>query len=108
MDILNSENLCGRNLLHIVSRGSATITEILDLSHNVPHIFLRDTKFNSVLFDFEYLKDPECFESKVNGNVELVELDRELQGNYHGKINSIILSYLPIFYKLRVIIVQIF
>lgn len=75
-DFLSSENLCGQNLLRITARGSAIIAELLRLSDNIPDVFLyhptnnnsnvKDnneiSKYLPVLFDFQYLREPEEYE----------------------------------------------
>ena len=84
-DFLSSENLCGQNLLRITARGSAIIAELLRLSDNIPDVFLyhptnnnnndksnvKDnneiSKYLPVLFDFQYLREPEEYE-KVSMN----------------------------------------
>ncbi len=91
MDLLNPENLCGQNLLRIVSRGSAIIAEELRLSDNIPEVFnsnIQDreqSKYLQVLFDFQYLREPEEMEKKINLDVDLLELDQEFQDNHKGK-----------------------
>jgi WASH complex subunit strumpellin len=83
--------LCGQNLLRIVSRGSAIIAEELRLSDNIPEVFnsnIQDreqSKYLQVLFDFQYLREPEEMEKKINLDVDLLELDQEFQDNHKGK-----------------------
>lgn len=99
-DFLHSDNQCGQNLLRITSRGSAIIAELLRLSSVLPEAFLpaeriRDPeqkKYLAVIFDFQYLRDPEEFEKKIYENTELSDLDMEFQEN-HSEI-------LDRFYKL--------
>lgn len=89
-DFLASENLCGQNLIRIVSRGSAIIAELLRLSANIPEVFLgadkikdpEQLKYLAILFDFQYLRDPEENERKVNSDIELLDLDQEFQENH--------------------------
>ena len=87
-DFLATENLCGQNLLQLVSRGSAIIAELRRLSGNIPTTILlseshsesktsASKRYASVLFDFQYFRDPEEFEKKINSNTELLELDHE-------------------------------
>jgi WASH complex subunit strumpellin len=90
MDFLNKENLCGQNLLRITSRGSAIIAELLRLSQNIPEVFLgpdrtkdpEQAKYLEVLFDFQYLREPEEYERKINEDVNLLDLDQEFQENH--------------------------
>eukprot|EP00605_Chrysophyceae_sp_TOSAG23-4_P000393 GSChrysophyteH1.ASY1.ANO1.449.1 assembled CDS len=75
-DFLSEDNLCGQNLLRIVARGSSIIAELLRLADNIPEIFLGadqvqdpdQQKYLQVMFDFQYLKEPEHFEKSVNDN----------------------------------------
>lgn len=99
-DFLRSDNQCGQNLLRITSRGSAIIAELLRLSAVLPEVFLplekikdpEQKKYAPVLFDFQYLRDPEEFEKKIYESAELTDLDMEFQEN-HSEI-------LDRFYKL--------
>ncbi len=89
-DFLSEENLCGQNILRITSRGSSIIAELLRLSANIPEVFLgsenihdpEQKKYLDVLFDFQYLKEPEEYERKINENVDLLDLDQEFQDNH--------------------------
>ena len=88
-DFLHESNVCGRNLLRLTSRGSAIIAELLRLAGNIPDVFLperiRDPeqrKYLEVLFDFQYLREPEDFERKINSNVDLLDVDQEFQENH--------------------------
>lgn len=89
-DFLNKDNVCGQNLLRLTSRGSAIIAELLRLAGNIPEVFqgpdrIRDPeqrKYLDVLFDFQYLKEPEDFERKINADVNLLDLDQEFQENH--------------------------
>ncbi len=38
MDFLSEENICGQNLLKLVSRGSAILAELQRLSDNIPKV----------------------------------------------------------------------
>eukprot|EP01035_Chromulina_nebulosa_P017771 gene17771-23373_t len=86
MDFLSKDNICGQNLIRIVSRGSAIVTELLRLSSNIPDALLstgsEQIKYHEVLFDFHYLRDPEEYERKINASSELLELDIEFQENH--------------------------
>lgn len=94
MDLLNPENLCGQTLLRIVSRGSAIIAEELRLADNIPEVFVEadkiqdpsQLKYQAILFDCEYLRDPEAYENKINESQDLIELDQEFQDNHAGMI----------------------
>ena len=39
MNFLDQDNLCGQNLIRIVSRGSAIIAELLRMSTHIPEVF---------------------------------------------------------------------
>jgi len=89
-DFLRSDNQCGQNLLRITSRGSALIAELLRLSAVLPEVFLplekikdpEQKKYAPVIFDFQYLRDPEEFEKKIYESTELTDLDMEFQENH--------------------------
>ena len=91
-DLLNPENLCGQNLLRLVSRGSSIIAELLRLADNIPEVFLgadkvqdpSQLKYLAILYDFQYLREPQDYENRLNDNVELLELDQEFQENHSG------------------------
>lgn len=90
MEFLAKENQCGQNLLRIASRGSAIIAELLRLSANIPEVFLgidkikdpEQRKYLDVVFDFQYLNQPEDYEKKINDDVDLLDLDQEFQENH--------------------------
>ena len=90
MDLLNQDNLCGQNLLRIVSRGSAIIAELLRLADNIPEVFLGpdkikdpgQRKYLEILFDFHYLRNPEDHEKKINADVDLLDLDEDFRENH--------------------------
>ncbi len=99
-DFLSEENLCGQNILRLTSRGSSIIAELLRLHSNIPEVFLGDDKIQDpdqrkylkVLFDFQYLKEPEDFEKQLNDDVELLDIDSEFADNH--------IDILDRFYKL--------
>lgn len=90
MDFLSADNQCGQNILRITSRGSAIIAELLRLSANIPEVFLGadkikdpdQLKYLQLLFDFQYLREPEEFEKKINDSTDLLDLDQEFQENH--------------------------
>uniref|UniRef100_A0A1I8IVV1 WASH complex subunit strumpellin n=1 Tax=Macrostomum lignano TaxID=282301 RepID=A0A1I8IVV1_9PLAT len=86
-DFLAEGNLCGRNLLKIVSSGSSIISELLNLSAFVPNAFKQETnaesqRYHEIIFDFEYLRTPEFFENKIQSRAELQDLDEEFRENH--------------------------
>ena len=90
MDFLCTDNQCGQNILRITSRGSAIIAELLRLAANIPEVFLggdsvkdpEQKKYLEVLFDFQYLRQPEEFEKRINDSTDLLDLDQEFQENH--------------------------
>ena len=79
MDFLSSNNVCGQNLLILTSRGSAIIAELLRLADNIPEVFLPpekskdpdQKKYGEILFDYQYFKEPEDFEKRINSKMEV-------------------------------------
>lgn len=82
MVLLDGENLCGATLLQLTSTGSALIAELLRLSAVVPEAFRGSSAYDSVAFDFDYLKEPEDFENRVNSSEGLLDLDQEFLEAY--------------------------
>lgn len=90
MEFLSKENQCGQNLLRIVSRGSAILAELFRLSGNLPEVFLggdkvkdpEQRKYLDVIFDFQYLNQPEDYEKRINDSLDLLDLDQEFQDNH--------------------------
>jgi len=83
-------NLCGQTLLRIVSRGNAIIAELLRLSKNIPVPILsskeeKGSKYSKFIFGFEYFKDPDEIEKRINSDSDLLEAELEFQETY-GKI----------------------
>ena len=73
VDFLAENNLCGQTLLKLklVSRGNATIAELLRLSDFNPPEFRLDNKrdqlkYGDVLTDFSYFRGPEFYEAKID------------------------------------------
>ena len=101
LDFLDEKNVCGQTLLHLVSRGSAIISEVLRLSQHIPSALAgwlppvaaaaaaeqgsgssnapsaEAAKYAPVLFDFKYLSSPEQQDRAVNTSAALAELDDE-------------------------------
>lgn len=92
MDVLAEDNLCGGTLLRIVSRGSSIIAELFRLSSNVPPPFLASASsgagagegagFEGLMFDFDYWKRPEEYESKVNSTESLASAEDAFQQTF--------------------------
>ena len=95
MNFLDQDNLCGQNLIRIVSRGSAIIAELLRMSTNIPEVFQgadkitdpEQKKYLSILFDFAYLREQEVYEKKLNENVDLLDIDTEFQETHEDIIS---------------------
>ena len=89
-DFLDPQNVCGQNLLILTARGSAIIAELNRLADATPEIFFgpervtdpEQMKYNEILFDYTYLKEPEDFEKKINNSMELLDLDDEFKENH--------------------------
>ena len=86
MNLLNEDNVCGQTLLSLISSGNAIITELLRLSDHIPNAFdykLKNTNtYQSILFDFDYLKKPEEYDEKIDSKVDLIDLDEEFRDNH--------------------------
>ena len=84
MELLDEGNVAGKNLLSLVSRGSAIIAELLRLSDHIPPVFYManrgdQSKYSQILHDFSYLKNPDLHESIVGADGDLVDLDEEFR-----------------------------
>ncbi|KAK3252031.1 hypothetical protein CYMTET_38655 [Cymbomonas tetramitiformis] len=71
------------HILLLVSRGQALLAELFRLSDKVPPVFNPEleAKYAEVLFDFRYLKATEYYESKLESETRLLELDDEFREN---------------------------
>lgn len=87
MDFLADNNVCGQNLLRLVSRGNAIIAELLRLSEVVPSVFKLENKqdqikYGDVLSDFSYFKTADVFEKGIESNPQLQDRDEEFRENH--------------------------
>jgi WASH complex subunit strumpellin len=90
MEFLAEDNICGQHLLKLAARGSAVIAELLRLSSNIPDIFTGDNlstdperkKHIEILFNYQYLHDPEEHENNLSKNADLLDLDQEVQESH--------------------------
>jgi WASH complex subunit strumpellin len=90
MEFLAEDNICGQHLLKLAARGSAVIAELLRLSSNIPDIFNGDNlstdperkKHIEILFNYQYLHDPEEHENNLSKNADLIDLDQEVQESH--------------------------
>ncbi|KYQ93508.1 hypothetical protein DLAC_06205 [Tieghemostelium lacteum] len=86
-EFLGEGSEAGQNLLRIVSRGNAIIAELLRLSSHIPPVFrledkLEAKKYSDILLDFKYLSNPDFYESKIEENRELVDLEADFRENH--------------------------
>lgn len=94
IEFLDADNPCGQNLLRLTSRGSAIVAELFRLADNIPEACLPveqikdpgQAKYAPILFDFDYMKEPEDFENIINASDELIDLDADFQENYEDII----------------------
>ncbi|XP_067134229.1 WASH complex subunit 5 [Centruroides vittatus] len=87
VDFLADNNVCGQNLLRLVSRGNAIIAELLRLSEVVPSVFRLESKqdqakYGDVLSDFSYFKTADVFEKGIESNPQLQDRDEEFRENH--------------------------
>jgi len=86
MDLLSEDDVCGQRLLRIVSRGNSILAELSRLAANIPQVFLgradaTSERYLRVLFDFDYLKNPDNYEASINRSIDLLDIDDEFQEN---------------------------
>uniref|UniRef100_A0A914WC89 WASH complex subunit strumpellin n=1 Tax=Plectus sambesii TaxID=2011161 RepID=A0A914WC89_9BILA len=81
LDFLAANNLCGRTLLNLVSRGNAVIAELLRLADRVPSDFTNpaSSRYPELLLDFTYFSQTDAFEAKLEQSQRLRDLDEELR-----------------------------
>ncbi len=93
MDFLAENNACGQTLLRLVSKGNATIAELLRLKDVIPSVYAKSAargdhaaaaaKYGDlVLSDFTYFRGAEQFERRVEQSDQLTQLDEELKDNH--------------------------
>ena len=86
-DFLHENNVAGRTLLNLVSRGSSTIAEMLRLADNVPGVFTGEDsqeaeKYKEIVFDFMYLKKQDMYDQRIETSEQLLDLDDEFRENH--------------------------
>eukprot|EP00762_Andalucia_godoyi_P005753 ANDGO_06428.mRNA.1 WASH complex subunit strumpellin homolog len=82
---LSETNICGQQLLRLVSRGSAIIAELLRLSKYIPPAFAIDdpkAEHAPLMFDFRFLNQFELIDHKIESRPELVDLDQQFRETY--------------------------
>jgi WASH complex subunit strumpellin len=82
MALKASDNLCGQTLLKLSASGSSIIAELLRMSQNIPPDVLNPSQFAPILFDFEYLKNSEEAEKRLNATPGMLDLDQEFIDSY--------------------------
>ncbi|XP_078609635.1 WASH complex subunit 5-like [Branchiostoma floridae x Branchiostoma japonicum] len=86
MDFLAEDNLCGRTLLRLVSRGNAIIAELLRLSEFIPPVFRLDNKrdqevYGDIITDFSYFRQQDYFDHNIEKRPDLQDLDEQFREN---------------------------
>jgi WASH complex subunit strumpellin len=79
------EDICGQELLKLVSRGSAIIAELLRLKDFIPELYfnpIEEKKYSNIIFDFSYFRSVDYHEEKIMNNQDLRNLDEEFRENY--------------------------
>ncbi|XP_008550175.1 WASH complex subunit 5 [Microplitis demolitor] len=97
-DFLANNNICGQNLLRIVSRGNAIIAELMRLKDYVPPVFRLESKrhlqkYGSIIMDFAYFKAANINEQKIENDSVLQELDENLRENYADVLTRFYLAF---------------
>ncbi|KAG9509962.1 WASH complex subunit 5, partial [Fragariocoptes setiger] len=108
-NFISHDSICGQTLLRIVSRGNAIIAELLRLSSTIPPVFRSHdakhsnqisevaSKYHGIICDFSYFKNATVFESKIESNPDLRDLDGELCENYLDIINRFYATFESIY-----------
>lgn len=93
---LSEDSECGMHLLHIVAQGSSILAELQRLSKAVPDAFVpgtpASTRYAPLVFNLKYLSNSEMYETKINADLALSELDEEFAESYGDVVSR--------FYKL--------
>ena len=108
MDNIKSENyrlkydqdICGQELLKLVSRGSAIIAEILRLKDYIPELYhnpIEEKKYSCIIFDFTYFKNVDYYEEKIMNSTDLRNLDEEFRENYLEILERFFMLFYSIF-----------
>ncbi|XP_020285658.1 WASH complex subunit strumpellin [Pseudomyrmex gracilis] len=97
-DFLATNNICGQNLLKLVSRGNAIIAELMRLKDYVPPVFSLDSKqliqkYGSIIIDFAYFKAASAYEQKIEDDPTLQETDEELRNNFSDILARFYLAF---------------
>ncbi|KAK9752192.1 Hereditary spastic paraplegia protein strumpellin [Popillia japonica] len=97
-DFLAENNLCGQNILQLVSRGNAVIAEILRLKDYIPKVYRLENKqetqkYADIILDFSYFQIAEGHENKIESNDVLQDLDSEFRDNHIQIIERFYLAF---------------
>ncbi|CAH0547854.1 unnamed protein product [Brassicogethes aeneus] len=97
-NFLAENNVCGQNILHLVSRGNAIIAELLRLKDYIPNIYKLETKqdvqkYGDIILDYNYFKNAEAQENKIESSEALRELDEEFRDNHIDIISRFYLAF---------------
>jgi len=86
MEFISEANPCGQSLLKLVARGSAILAELFRLSGNIPKVFLGNSaeaqRYAAIVFDYEYFKNQDVYEERIQSNNDLLDLDEAFKNNY--------------------------
>ena len=86
MDLLSEDDVCGQRLVRVVSRGNSIMAELSRLAANIPRVFFgqadaTSSRYLQILFDFDYLKNPDNYEASISRSIDLLDVDDEFQEN---------------------------
>eukprot|EP01137_Pigoraptor_chileana_P023452 Opistho-2@89740 len=98
MDFLAENNACGQTILRLVSRGNAIIAELLRLGDFVPPVFRLETKddrdkYGDILIDFNYFRNSEFYDNKIESSADLVDIDEEFKDNHLEIVTRFYLAF---------------
>ncbi|XP_019864763.1 WASH complex subunit 5 isoform X2 [Aethina tumida] len=97
-NFLAENNACGQTILQLVSRGNAIIAELLRLKDYIPNIYKLETKqdvqkYADIILDYNYFKNAEAQDIKIDSSETLRELDEEFRDNHIEIINRFYLAF---------------
>ena len=103
-DFLAENNVCGQNLLRIVSFGNAVIAELLRLSDYIPPVFRLDpsavgfSKYREIIFDFDFFsQNRTVYENKMSQRPELLDIDEEFKENFMDIVTRFYVAFESIY-----------
>ena len=97
-DFLEAGNVCGQNILRIVSHGNAVIAELHRLADLIPTVFRLETKqdqtnYGELIIDFSYFKISDSFDRKIENDEKLMNKNEELRETYLELLVKFYLSF---------------